>query len=285
MDKTSIMYAKKNDKEIIHEMPTGMPRLHKNYGLWIFSYRRNAKNGQRLKIAPRYFEFYGLSHSFKGRGWYCSLNGKVESVEKGECVISTPGFVQDYCGSEDDYSEDSICFSGAIADQLFNSGIIKNGVFPLGSERRLLAIFDLVDNPSHDSQIRANFELQKLLIDIYFNRKYAKKHEKYPQIDFLIEQIISNPKKWWTSREMSELCNLSESQFRIVFEKKTGMKPKSYIDRLKIQKASELLCNSNLSIAVISEDLGYMDPFHFSRRFKQITGLAPDHYRKQYRLR
>ena len=30
----------------------------------------------------------------------------------------------------------------------------------------------------------------------------------------------------------------------------------------------------------ISRNLGYTDKFHFSRRFKALTGLAPDHFRR-----
>ena len=285
MDKTSIINIKNDDKYQVHEIPTGMPNLHSAYGLWIFSYRKKALTMPRSEIRPRYFEFYGLAHVIKGKGWYWANGHRKENVEVGQCVISTPGFVQDYCGRDDDhYTEDSICFAGPVADQLCRCGIIKNGVFQMGSERSLLPIFELVDDPSYDSQIKANFALQKLLHEIFLNKKTSQTNEKHSQIDYLIDQIQSNVKKWWNSEEMADICNLSESQFRIVFKNKTGMKPKMYIDRFKVQKASEQLCNSKKSISEISADLGYMDPYHFSRRFKQLTGLAPEHYRKQYFL-
>lgn len=285
MDKTSIIDIKNDDQYQVHKMPEGMPVFHATYGLWIFSYRRKAPTVSRSEIRPRYFEFYGLAHIIKGRGWYWSAGRKQVNIEVGQCIISTPGTVHDYCGRNDDnYTEDSICFAGPIADQLCRGGIIKNGIFEMGQERSLLPIFDLVDEPSHDSQIKANFALQKLLHDIFLNKKTFQKNSHYSQIDFLIDRIQSNIKKWWTSTEMAEICNLSESQFRIVFKKKTGMKPKTYIDRFKVQKASEQLCNSQKSVTEIAEDLGYSDPYHFSRRFKELTGLAPEHYRMQYLL-
>ncbi len=79
---------------------------------------------------------------------------------------------------------------------------------------------------------------------------------------------------------MSEYCNLSENHFRTLFKKRTGMSPKIYIDKLKNQKAKDLLITTNDNIAEIANQLGYLDPFHFSRRFKELTGYAPDHYRK-----
>lgn len=282
MDKKSIINVKKSENYFVHEMPGGMSEFHDEYGLWIFSYRRNAISSSRTELKPRYFEFYGLAHIIRSSGWYWNKSGKKEKAGTGDCIISTPGFVQDYAGEDENYTEDSICFSGKIADRLCRCGIIRNGVFNMGNERRLLAIFELVDDPSHDSQIKANFELQKLLMELYFNNKTAHKKDKHSQFDYLLENIQTDPQKWWNSAEMAEICNLSESQFRIVFQKKTGMKPKTYLDRFKMQKASELLCNSKKSIAEIAADLGYLDPYHFSRRFKQVAGLAPEHYRQQY---
>lgn len=285
MDKTSIINIKYDDKYQVHEMPAGMPEFHTAYGLWIFSYRKKALTISRSAIKPRYFEFYGLAQVIKGKGWYWAKDKKKENIEVGQCVISTPGFIQDYCGRDDDkYTEDSICFAGPVANQLSRCGIINNGVYNMGKERRLLPIFNLIDDPSYDSQIKANFALQKLLHDIFLNRESNIKDDRHPQINYLIEQIQINPEKWWSSAEMADICNLSESQFRIVFKQKTGMKPKIYIDRFKIQKASEQLCNSEKTISEIAKDLGYLDPYHFSRRFKDLAGLAPEHYRKQFSL-
>jgi AraC-like DNA-binding protein len=91
-----------------------------------------------------------------------------------------------------------------------------------------------------------------------------------------------NPEKWWTTGEMAEICLLSESQFRILFRRKTGMKPKEYIDRIKIQQAIKMLTTTTLPVRRIAKSIGYLDPYHFSRRFKHLVGISPDGYRKQY---
>ena len=54
-----------------------------------------------------------------------------------------------------------------------------------------------------------------------------------------------------------------------------------YVDAMKIRYAAELLKSSDMSVVAIAARLGYEDPYHFSRRFKQLVGIAPEYYRKQ----
>ncbi|RME70993.1 MAG: AraC family transcriptional regulator, partial [Verrucomicrobia bacterium] len=57
--------------------------------------------------------------------------------------------------------------------------------------------------------------------------------------------------------------------------------PLDYFNRLKVQRACELLATTTLSIAEIAEQLGFDDPYYFSRLFRKIMGMAPRVYRRQ----
>jgi AraC family transcriptional regulator, arabinose operon regulatory protein len=57
-----------------------------------------------------------------------------------------------------------------------------------------------------------------------------------------------------------------------------------YFNRLKIQKACELLDTSSLDIKDISDYLSFSNPFYFSEVFKRIVGLAPRKYRNLQRI-
>jgi AraC-like DNA-binding protein len=281
MDKANHIDITHRGESFVHNIALAMPEFNRNYGLWLFAYRESAKITPRTDPLTRYFRFYGISQAITCGGWYFS-NGKKKQIKAGDCIISTPGVLQDYASENEEYMEDAICFTGQIADNFFKSGIIQDGVFPLGSGRYLLPIIELLADPSHNAQIKANMALIKLLTDIHLNTSKDFSSDRYHQVDYLIEMINLHPEKWWTSAEMSEICSLSQSQLRIVFQRKTGMKPKIYIDRIKIQRASNLLRNSNMNIADIAKSIGYADPFHFSRRFKQLTGVSPGKYRIQF---
>lgn len=162
------------------------------------------------------------------------------------------------------------------------SGVIRDGVYDLGLSHRLLTVIELALEPSDHSQINANFALQKLLMELY-NRRAAQTHlERYPQVNELVAQIRENPEKWWSITGMAEYCNMSDDQFRRVFMNRYGVLPKLYIDKLRLNKAAELLVETNLNIAEIAEMMGYQDPFHFSRRFKAVIGFSPQQYRREF---
>lgn len=64
-----------------------------------------------------------------------------------------------------------------------------------------------------------------------------------------------------------------------VFKKYAGTNIHYYIHQLKTQHAQHLLRNTAKSVKEIAEEVGYPDPFYFSRMFKKIAGIAPQHYR------
>lgn len=282
MDKCCIMDDKK--KHNIHFLPsTGQQEIHRNYGLWIIrggSSFRTEVNSFNI-CNKRYFQFYSLSHMYAGfgRAW---LEPDIEkNMIPGDCVIVTPRTLNRYGGWNDEsYYEDCINFCGPVADMMMRSGVLANGVFHMGRIRRILPILEYASSPDLDSQIRANIELQKLLTDIYFE---SRKHSMGVNtvLDELISNIRSNPEKWWSVKEMANMCNLSVDQMRRVFLKKTGVLPKIYIDRLKLTQAADFLLHSNCGIKEVAKKFGYQDQYHFSRRFKALIGLSPLTYRKK----
>ena len=264
-----------------------MLSIQKKYGLWIHNFCRGAKSqGRKFQdiASSRRFPFYNISHCYDRKGWFCFEDSKVQIIEKGSAVILSPGIAHKYHGLDGDfYVEDAIAFAGPVADGLFSSGIIKNGIAKIGTARRLLPIIELVIDNTDDSLIKANLALQNLLADIYFANKKESSCKNSSLLEQLLLEIKNNPVKWWGIEEMAEYCNLSAIQFNRVFKKKTGITPKNYIDNLKMQLAAEMLADASVSINEISSNLGYLDQYHFSRRFKQLKGQSPQNYRRLYR--
>lgn len=267
----------------VHKLPKGFREVHRKYGLWICKFIRGNK---AVPIKPeesalRYFEFYDLSHMYDGAGWYCSDDKKMEKIEKGSGILITPGFKHQYGGLNKPYIEDSVSFCGPLSDHLFNTGIIRNGILKIGEGRRLLPIIELALDNSDDSQIKANIELQKLLIELYFENKKAKLPE-YPAFSQLLNEIKKTPGKPWDIDMLTDFCNISFSQLNRIFKKRTGMTSKEYIDNIRMQLATEMLAVGTRTIKEIAVELGYSDPYHFSRRFKEIKGYAPLQYKELF---
>ncbi len=262
------------------DLPEHGNGMLEKYGLWVFGFQRKVDWKPIERITPRYFKFYGISHLISGKGYYWRHDtGSVELFNAGNVLISTPDFIHSYGGADNVYSEDHICFCGPIADKLFDAGIIQNGLTNIGEARRLLPIIELLQRPTFSEQLKASLMLQDLLLHIHTIRSKESAGNQHGALLSLISQIEQNPSQWWLIEDMAAYCNLSISQFRRVFKAKTGMKPKLYIDNVKMLRAAEDLCISGDIIGDIAQRYGYSDPYHFSRRFKQIMGLSPQKYR------
>ncbi|MFD0616019.1 helix-turn-helix transcriptional regulator [Paenibacillus sp. GCM10027629] len=69
-------------------------------------------------------------------------------------------------------------------------------------------------------------------------------------------------------------------QFHDLFRKMTGLPPKAYVNRIKMQRAAAALLESNRSVTHIAETLGYSTIHHFTRHFTAYYGISPTQYRK-----
>lgn len=81
--------------------------------------------------------------------------------------------------------------------------------------------------------------------------------------------------------ELAVMEHLSESRYRTVFRKQTGLSPREYRIALRMQHACDLLTSSTLSINEISAACGYSDELYFNRLFKRRIGVPPGEYRSR----
>lgn len=83
-----------------------------------------------------------------------------------------------------------------------------------------------------------------------------------------------------SGQKLAEELNLGYETFRKHFRSFTGLSPGQYGIRTRMNEAMRLLTGSGLSLAEISELLGYPDYFTFGKQFKKETGITPDAFRK-----
>lgn len=268
---------------VVHRMPGGQQEFHRRYGLWICHGNTRMASPPSSARPARHFEYYSLSHLLAGRGWYWTPDGGELAILPGDAVLIAPQFIHGYGGDHAPYVEDNLCFTGPLADHLVRAGVIRNGILRLGRARRLLPIIETARDPSRDAQLRANLALHNLLVALHFENMVTPGANEPPELDPLLAALRQQPERWWTVAEMAEFCDLSQAQFRRIFHARTGMAPKIYLDRLKLRLAAERLSRPRESIASVAAAFGYADAFHFSRRFKEVIGLAPRHYREQVR--
>jgi YesN/AraC family two-component response regulator len=65
------------------------------------------------------------------------------------------------------------------------------------------------------------------------------------------------------------------------FREVTGVGIREYVNTLRVQKAQNLLSDTNMSVSEISERLGFESITYFERIFKRFQSISPVQFRKQ----
>ncbi len=108
----------------------------------------------------------------------------------------------------------------------------------------------------------------------------AVKSEAARRIECCVAYMMQHLNQPLQVAKLAETAHASSSHFFVLFKRWAGSSPIDYFIRLRMEQAGRLLATTSLSVKEIAADLGYDDPFYFSRVFKSVHGVAPSDYRQ-----
>jgi AraC-like DNA-binding protein len=100
-----------------------------------------------------------------------------------------------------------------------------------------------------------------------------------PQIGPVLRAVHDDPGRRWTVEELAAEATLSRAAFARRFTAQLGIAPLAYLTGWRMALARERLRDSDDSIAVVAETLGYASEFSFAAAFKRHHGVAPGRWR------
>lgn len=80
---------------------------------------------------------------------------------------------------------------------------------------------------------------------------------------------------------LAEMCHVSETHFRRIFEKITHTSPLEYINMVRIQNACILLTDTSDSVEEIRAKVGFPTASTFNRNFRKLVKMSPGEWRRQ----
>jgi AraC-like DNA-binding protein len=83
-------------------------------------------------------------------------------------------------------------------------------------------------------------------------------------------------------RQVAAEMHVSVSALSHRYRREAGMPPLAAYRALRIDRAKALLLRG-ITLQTIAEELGFSDAFHLSKAFKQVLGIAPRHFLREYR--
>lgn len=109
------------------------------------------------------------------------------------------------------------------------------------------------------------------------SNKYLPK-SKEAKLTTATEYISKHYNESLTNDFLAAISGISTVYFRKLFTAAYGMSPMSYVHKLRIEKAKEMLRGDFGTVSDISSSLGYSSLYDFSRDFKKRVGKSPSKY-------
>ncbi len=128
--------------------------------------------------------------------------------------------------------------------------------------------------------------IHSLLIEIARKIDASTKqiHEKHAEQNLsfyhILEYIDTHSSEPLEVAQLADLCHMSYSNFARLFRKNYGRSCKEYISYIRLNKAQDLLLNSDYELDYIAQETGFFDCSHFIKTYKKWRGITP----KQERL-
>jgi len=185
-------------------------------------------------------------------------------------------------GPRETWSEFYLVFNGPVFDLWRRLGLLQPET-PLRHLPRInrwlpqlekIASRDLPETP--EGMLRRVCRLQQFLGDVA--KESPAEPSSIPWLDAASRQLAETPRIPPTA--IARSLSLSYETFRKEFARQTGQSPGQYRLNRLIGQARLLISERGLSNKQVAETLGFCDEFHFSRRFRQVTGQSPRAFRR-----
>ena len=145
-------------------------------------------------------------------------------------------------------------------------------------------IFNNLSKGFHDENLEyVNLCFGHLLATFIYANRTAEdiEEESSPVVRRAINYLGKNLHKKLTLNKLAAEVGYSPTYLSTLFRKETNYSPIAYFSHLKILKACEFLDYTNMKVKEISFNLGYTDPYYFTKDFKKKMGMSPRQYRNR----
>ncbi|MDL2324923.1 AraC family transcriptional regulator [Ruminococcaceae bacterium OttesenSCG-928-A16] len=180
-------------------------------------------------------------------------------------------------------------FPGVNLFECFSSGLHVLQVSPKKQaviESLLARIWEHYEDPSAEALAMRKAQLVELLLTLSQYTKSAKQGQQgkisNKTIDKIQSYISTHYKENLTLTSIAAQFYVSPFYLSRLFKKTTNLSIIEYINSVRLMAGKNLLETTHLKVAEIAEEIGFTTTTHFSRIFKEGTGLSPQQYRKYY---
>ena len=243
--------------------------------------------GPDYRIDRRDFPYYSIEFVARGRGTL-TLGGRTVALFPGRVFSYGPGVPHLIeTDAADPLVKYFVDFTGRKAQRLLEAHDLAPGTpVRLASPEAVLRVFDdLIANGAGGR--RYGPPIAAALVELLVLRiaESAVADDGYRAAAFATYQscrefIRNNCLTLKSLEEVADACHVDEAYLCRLFSRFDDQSPYQYLMQLKMSAAAVRLQAQNKLVKEVVYELGFSDPFHFSRAFKKVFGLSPAAFRK-----
>lgn len=230
-----------------------------------------------------------LVYTLEGEADYRDDTGIQAVLRKGSLIWTRTGVRQSYGPREGSrWSELFIWFEGSLFDAWQQHGYpgVQSRLLLLEPvdywTKRFVELVQPPDGTPDESSLLRLCRLQVILAEaLQIRGARVQTAETTAWREIACHRLAAGTLVSPSLEEIAESMNMSYSLFRKRFLRLTGTSPGQYRTGELIRRACHQVLETAEPLSAIARQLGFHDPFHFSRRFKEVVGVSPQAFRHQ----
>ncbi len=237
--------------------------------------------------SPHAHDTYEFHYIVSGRGSF-EIGGRLLAVSPGYFFYTRPGTKhRSVVPAGGDYLLQYIVFleldpeldAAIIAD--LETRVGEGAFHRLGDRYHefFAQISRLSTAPEEPERRAATFRFVALLYELSVGTPASD--YGHPAVRGALEFMRSHVGEPYGLEQLVAEIGLDKSYFIRLFKKSIGVPPMRYAISLKMIAASHLLLTTSEPLATVADEVGFADEYHFAKRFKQWSGIAPGAYRRR----
>lgn len=143
-------------------------------------------------------------------------------------------------------------------------------------------LINLTDNNSPAAKELVKELIYMLNAEICKNN-YLRMKPKESMSEKVLAYMRKNLQKNIALEDLSDLVHLEKSYFTRQFKKSTGKTPINALIEMRMEKACDLIANTDIKITQIAQMCGYNNTSFFISQYKRKFGVTPENHRKESR--
>ena len=223
---------------------------------------------------------------------YVEVDGQRAHLSKDQLLIIPRDTPHTYWAADDDpWSIYWVHFLGDDVDYYVDRIPRSGQPIPIedAAKKEAVRLFRYCLDALHDGYglpnlIYAAQSTQHILsLLLYRNRLLPSDQRSNPRranVEAAIEYMQNHLNENLRLEDFARQAGMSVSHFSERFRRQTGQSPMAYFIHLRMRLACRLLDLSGKPVKTVALEIGYRDPYYFSRIFKKSMGISPDKYRE-----